>query len=214
MSAFHSPQSLEERSENLPDPNHREQQVMQAQVVPGATQLEGETSGPNYGDVEAHRPQGTQDMLPNGVDRGLRVPGQGRTLPASIGERGESGSQSAAGEAGAERVHGTAVTEGVEASIRVPEGQRAQSNPQVYAIHTPPPAPPAPAQQPPPMPQQLPEGRDLPEQQQDTMPVQQQPLKAMMPLTPRAAPSAAHRQGEGAAWLGSGSRFSRAMVYL
>ena len=27
MSAFHSPQSLEERSENLPDPNHREQQI-------------------------------------------------------------------------------------------------------------------------------------------------------------------------------------------
>ena len=115
-SGFHvgfSLQSLEERSENLPDPNHREQQVMQAQVVPGATQLEGETSGPNYGDVEAHRPRGTQDVLPNGVDRELRVQGQGRTLPASIGERGESGSQSAVGEAGAERVHGAAVTEGL-----------------------------------------------------------------------------------------------------
>ena len=143
MSAFHSPVSPGDR-ENPADPEPNVQQVMPAQVAPSATQLEGETSGPNYGNADVPQQQGQHENLPNGVDRGPRLQGRERTLPASVGEHREGFSQDSrearheqTRDVGVASVSGTAVTEGVEASIGVPEGQRVHRTAQVYAINTP-----------------------------------------------------------------------------
>ena len=118
MSAFHSPVSPGDR-ENPADPEPNEQQVMPAQVAPSATQLEGETSGPNYGHADVPQQQGQHENLPNGVDRGPRLQGRERTLPASVGEHREGFSQDSrearheqTRDVGVASVSGTAVTEG------------------------------------------------------------------------------------------------------